>query len=142
MCSSDLGLIVTEKEEKIKITGLQKGYVALFIRLMKLVVKDSTDVYDDVNKKMLKQFKERSQVDGEICFLAANPAVKRKGIGTGLLEALSQVVKGKKLYLYTDSNCNYHFYEKRQFIREEEEDIVMALETDVPLTCYLYSRQF
>lgn len=117
-------------------------YVKVFKGLMKLVVRGGPDVYDTANQAMLKQFTSRTKPDGEICFLAADPTIQGKGIGSKLLDELVRREKGKLIYLYTDDNCTYQFYEHKGFERSEEKAIEMELGgKTVPLTCLLYSKQ-
>ncbi len=59
-----------------------------------------------------------------------------------MLKELEKREKGKLIYLYTDNNCTYQFYEHKGFERSEEQQIEMELgEKNVPLTCLLYSKQ-
>ena len=101
------------------------------------------DFYDEANQKMLNHYKLNNEPDGEICFLAANPNIKAKGIGTMLVDELGKDMGGKEVYLFTDDKCTYQFYEHRGFNRREEEDIIMNLgKKKVNLRCFLYSKTF
>lgn len=121
----------------------RKLYVKTFKAIMAVVVKDGPDTYDEANKAMLNDYLKNVNPDGEICFLAADPTIQGKGIGTLLLEELGRREKGKLIYLYTDDNCTYQFYEHKGFERSEEKEIKMELGgKTVPLTCLLYSKQF
>lgn len=100
------------------------------------------DAYNQANQKMLLAYQKNYKPDGQILFLAANPDMKGKGIGTALLRELERRENGKTLYLYTDSGCTYQFYEHRDFDRVCEEQITVEIGTNsVPLTCMLYSKQ-
>lgn len=91
---------------------------------------------------MLENYKSQNNPDGEIRFLAANPNTKVKGIGTFLLNELEKREKGKEVFLFTDDQCTYQFYEHRGFNRVEEKDIVLDLNKNkVPLKCFLYSKK-
>lgn len=73
-------------------------------------------------------------------FLAADPDNSRKGVGSLLLEELERRESGKEIFLYTDSNCTYQFYEKRGFERAAEKEILMELpDGDAPLICIIRS---
>ena len=121
----------------------RKLYVKTFKAIMTVAVKDGPDTYDEANKVMLNDYLKNANPDGEICFLAADPTIQGKGIGTLLLEELGRLEKGKLIYLYTDDNCTYQFYEHKGFERSEEKEIKMELGgKTVPLTCLLYSKQF
>ena len=48
---------------------------------------------------MLAEFEETNSPDGEMNFLAVDPKLNGKGIGTVLLNELSKREKGKLIYL-------------------------------------------
>ena len=90
---------------------------------------------------MFSEYCKNNSPDGEIIFLAANPEINVRGIGTALLHELECREKGKKIYLYTDNACTYEFYEHRGFDRVGEKDIVLKLgNKEVELQCLLYSK--
>ena len=78
------------------------------------------------NKEMLELYTLKYSPDGEIRFLAADPDAKVRGIGTMLLNELEQREKGKEIYLFTDNQCTYQFYEHRGFERINEKDIAVS----------------
>ena len=122
-------------------SGWRNLYVKFFDTIQHLVAGKSVDSYDNANEAMFKKYCESNKPDGEIKFLAANPDVKIRGIGTLLLDELEKREKGKKLYLYTDNACTYQFYEHRGFERVGEKDVVLKLgKKNVELTCLLYSK--
>ena len=119
----------------------KKLYVKFFDLLQHLVAGKGVDSYDNANKVMFQKYCENNTPDGEIIFLAANPDVKIKGIGTLLLNELEKREKGKKIYLYTDNACTYQFYEHRGFERVGEKNVILELgKKNVELTCLLYSK--
>lgn len=134
----------------VNLSGEKKAYQSfsksLFVKTVDLIEKlfftGSASLYHEANKAMLTNYKKQNQPDGEIVFLAADPSLKGKGVGSFLLQALTEQVQGKELYLYTDNHCNYHFYEKRGFERIGEKQIQMALEDTVDLKCLLYRKKF
>ena len=104
--------------------------------------KEASDSYDNANKEILAKFKDKITPDGELNYFAVNPNIKGKGIGTLLLNAFEKKVKGKIIYLYTDSGSTYQFYEKRGFEKSEEKDITLEIKKkNVDLTCYLFSKK-
>lgn len=116
-------------------------YVRVFDFLQNLFVKDGVGAYDEANKEMLKQYCRENTPDGEIIFLAANPDIQVKGIGSMLLAELECREKGKKIYLYTDNACTYQFYEHRGFELTQSKDVVLKISSKtVPLRCLLYSK--
>ncbi|WP_455616669.1 GNAT family N-acetyltransferase [Eisenbergiella sp.] len=96
--------------------------------------------YNEANKEMFARYTERYNPDGEIRFLAANPDNEVRGVGTYLLKELSMREAGKEIYLFTDTNCAYQFYERRGFERVGEKEIVLELSSDVNLKCLLYRK--
>lgn len=139
-----VGILMADMKNKSKSFSSfwRSLYVKVFKSIMAIVVKGGADIYDEANKVMLGKFLKNAKPDGEICFLAADPTIQGKGIGTQLLNELTKREKGKLIYLYTDSNCTYQFYENKGFERSEEQEIMMELGgKTVPLTCLLYSKQ-
>lgn len=139
-----IGILMADMkhEPKLYSSFWRKLYVKLVKTIMKLAVKGGPDVYDAANKEMFQAYLRKANPDGEICFLAADPTIQGKGIGTLLIDELSRREKGKLIYLYTDDNCTYQFYENKGFERAEEKEIKMELVgRTVPLTCLLYSKQ-
>ena len=129
-------------EEKVHKSFLKSLYVDIFEWIQKTFFKESVGIYDKVNKEMLENYKSKNNPDGEIRFLAANPNIKVKGIGTLLLNELEKREKGKEVFLFTDDQCTYQFYEHRGFDRVGEKDILLDLnKKKVPLKCLLYSKK-
>lgn len=116
-------------------------YVKIVDFVQRVFFKESAGLYDSINQEMFAEYKQTHSPDGEIIFLAANPDVKVRGIGTMLLNELANREKRKELYLYTDNACTYQFYEHRGFDKVGEKDIVLDFgENKVPMTCLLYSK--
>lgn len=114
--------------------------VSFFINLG---YKDASDIYNNVNTEMLENFKKKDNPDGEINFFAVDPTIKGKGIGTLLLNELEKELKGKLIYLYTDSGSTYQFYQHRGFEESEKRNIEMEIQgRKLPLTCFLFSKRF
>lgn len=138
-----VGILLAEiKGEEKKYKSFWKElYVRVFDFLQKLLYKEGVGVYDETNKQMLEQYKQKHTPDGEIRFLAANPDIKGKGIGTVLLTELEKREKGKLIYLFTDSGCTYQFYEHRGFEKVGEKEVVLDFKLNkVQLKCLLYSK--
>ena len=109
--------------------------------VMVIAYKNGTTLYDTANAAMLNDYKKRASPDGEICFLAAGPAMQGQGIGTLLLNKLTKRKAGKLIYLYTDDNCTYQFYEHKGFEQSEEKKVTIEIHgKTTPLTCLLYSK--
>ena len=117
------------------------AFVRAFDALRHLAAGEGVSAYEEANREMFRSFCGDYAPDGEIIFLAADPACRIKGIGTALLAAFEREEPGKLVYLYTDSACTYQFYEHRGFERSEERDVMIDLgRRHVPLKCLLYSK--
>ncbi len=91
---------------------------------------------------MLALFKASNQPDGELNFLAVDPAINGKGIGSRLLDELARREKGKLIYLFTNTGCSYEFYDKRGFERPYTRQIdILMRGKKIPHECYLYCKR-
>ncbi len=116
-------------------------YAKAFDILQNIFARGGVDVYDEANREMFLQYCKSNKPDGEIIFLAANPEIKIKGIGSLLLDEFERREKGKKIYLFTDNACTYQFYEHRGFERVGQRDVVLNIgKRKVDLQCLLYSK--
>ena len=90
-----------------------------------------------------RRYRQRVRPDGEILFLAVDPAFQGRGVGSALLSALAAAEPGKTFFLQTDNACIYQFYDHRGFVRAEEASIVLEMPKGrIPLDCFLYSKTF
>ncbi len=139
-----VGLVLADVSgEPKRYQSIWKGCYVKFVELiMKFIVKEPDHPYKDANRKMLQNYKRKAVPDGEICFVAADPDLNGRGIGSCMMKELEKREAGKRLYLFTDSNCTYHFYEHRGFEKAGSQDILLQLGgKKVPLTCFLFSKQ-
>ncbi len=116
----------------------------LAVRAVKLFMRrpgEGVHTYWQANEEMFEAYQKTHSPDGELVFLAADPEAQNQGVGTQLLREFERREAGKTVYLYTDDQCTYQFYEHRGFERVGEKDIVMDMgEKQVPLKCLLYSK--
>lgn len=129
-------------EPKCYSSAFGKAYVKLADFAQDVFYKNSVGEYDKANAEMYQAYSKRYKADGELCFLAADPNIGIKGIGTLLLQELERREAGKRIYLYTDNNCTYPFYEHRGFERVGEKQVTLSFpqKAEVPLSCYLYTK--
>ena len=76
-----------------------------------------------IDSELLKESK--MEYDGEIAFFVMDEAYRGKGIGKQLFIALQEYMKNanvEKYFLYTDTSCNYPFYEHQGLIRRGEKE--------------------
>ena len=138
-----LGLLISRVNGEDRcFKSFSKNIYVKFIELIQnIFFKSSAGEYDIACKEMLEEYKKENNPDGEIIFLASNQESKIKGIGTALLREYEKREKGKVIYLYTDDQCTYQFYEHRGFERVQERDIELNLKKKVKLKCMLYSKK-
>ena len=119
----------------------EQWYVSFFKKLQKLYT-GGADIYDQANRLMYQTYRRSHNPDGELIFLAADPNNGRKGTGSLLLAELERREPGKEIFLYTDSNCTYQFYEHWGFERTAQQEIAMELPGGkVTLSCFLYRKK-
>lgn len=128
-------------ESKVFHSFWKSVYIKIFDFLQNIFARDGVGPYDQANKDMFKEYCLQHSPNGEIIFLAANPAIKVKGIGSMLLAELEQRECGKEVYLYTDSACTYQFYEHRGFELVQSKNVTLRIGSkNVPLQCLLYRK--
>lgn len=128
-------------EDKKFHSPARAAYVKVFDFLQNKLFQEGVGPYDAANREMLEKYRAGSSPDGEIIFLAADPKLKAKGVGSMLLRELEEREKGKEVFLYTDNACTYQFYEHRGFTRAQEKEIVLKLgRREVALQCFLYTK--
>lgn len=138
-----LGVLVADmKGEPKPYTSFWKGLYVGFVDFMQRVLfRGGVMPYNEANNAMYAKYAVSHTPDGEIRFLAANPDSRLKGIGTFLLDELKRREAGKEIYLFTDTNCTYQFYEHRGFERVGEQEIVLELQEKTSLKCLLYRKR-
>lgn len=116
-------------------------YVWLFELVLSLFFGSHTDEYDTNNRKMLQDVTQSKTFDGELSLFAVDPKQKGQGVGTALLSAFQTRKSGKQIYLFTDSNCTYQFYQHRGFEQASSVDIhEPGQSTDQKLSCFVFTR--
>lgn len=92
-------------------------------------ISDSVSGYHELHR-IYRKFSQRhkGRFDGVLTLFAVSSECRGKGIGKKLLSDMETYWKErqtKSTYLYTDTTCNYGFYEHQGFIRLEEENLVL-----------------
>lgn len=137
-----VGVLLAQMQgEKLPGSGWwRKCYVRIFEFLQRRLYPDGVGPYEEANRQLFHRYAATNRPEGEIIFLAADPALRNHGIGTFLLEELKRREPGREVFLYTDNACAYQFYEHRGFRRCGEKEILLNLGgRKQPLTCLLYS---
>ena len=76
---------------------------------------------DGLDSELLSQWNK--EYKGEVALFALNPEHRGKGIGKRLFECLVAYMKSQSIdafYLYTDTSCNFGFYEHQGMIRRQQ----------------------
>lgn len=115
-------------------------YVNMFEFIQHTFFQTSAGQYEIACQDMLATYQKDHHTDGEIVFLAVDPSQNHQGVGTMLLNELEKTIPHKTVYLYTDDQCSYQFYDHRGFQRVQERDIVLKLKKDIPLKCMFYVK--
>lgn len=95
---------------------------------------------ESIDKELLK----RSGKDymGELAFFAVDSSRRNQGIGTKLFQKTAEyfVSEGiREFYLFTDTSCNYRFYEHQGMVRRGEKEHTFKHENQIgKMTFFLY----
>lgn len=142
-----IGIILTKaKLDKTKITSYKNAISALKSFLKINLVKGE-------NKKALKTFSKIQKVykefiadrkdlyDGSINLFIVSKSARGLGIGKKLLEHSFRYMRRnacKKIYLYTDTICNYGFYDSQGFKRVKETQMQFDEKNKLGIFLYEY----
>lgn len=105
--------------------------------------KVSTNDYKNLHKIYRDFLKNRKgEFDGVLTLFAVSEDCRGLGVGKNLLSRLRDYLKEngtKRVYLYTDTTCNYGFYDSQGFERLEQQPLIMTSEhKPMKMTVFLY----
>lgn len=92
-----------------------------------------------LNIKMLKRLKE--SFDTEVALFAVSPRAQGLGIGSNLFNYFLEQMKEKEIetfFLYTDTTCNFGFYEHKGLIRQITDKKYVPQPIDKTIEYYIY----
>lgn len=95
--------------------------------------------FEALDKELLAQ--SGQQFDGELAFFAVRGGERGTGIGKALFTRLLDYLQAqgvKSFYLYTDSTCNFGFYEHQGMRRIGEKRYSFQPHSDEEIRFYLY----
>lgn len=98
--------------------------------------------YEEINKALLAQCPR--QFDGEVAFFAVRSDQRGAGVGKALFQRLQAHMKAQGIcnfYLFTDSTCNYGFYEHQGMERLCQKTHVLTDFSNKELEFFLYGYQ-
>ncbi len=102
--------------------------------------KGITQIYDELMKKANKNF------DGVLTLFVVSENCQGYGIGKNLLSYFFEYEKqnnSKNIYVYTDSKCNYKFYDSQGFNKINEDIFkVKTNNSQFDLNIFLYEYNF
>ncbi|XRD23579.1 GNAT family N-acetyltransferase [Lysinibacillus fusiformis] len=102
------------------------------------ILSKTQKVYSEMMQGKEKNFQ------GSIELFIVSQESRGLGVGGELLNQLSTYMKRKKvnsIYVYTDSKCNYNFYDRKKFKRLNEKEINFEQFKD-KLTVFLYEYNY
>lgn len=120
---------------------------------LRLALAEASMLCDKEGRRILKAFSSIDAVDeellavrgkdyvGELSFFAVNEARRGTGLGKALFRELLDYMKNQKIndfYLYTDSSCNYGFYEHQGMVRCGEKVYSVPINIENEMRFYLY----
>lgn len=94
----------------------------------------------EIDRQLLEKSQEEYQ--GELSFFVVSASARGKGIGKKLFDTALDYMKSQnisKFYLFTDTSCNYGFYEHQGMVRRwEKSRTFMVKEQEADMTFFLY----
>lgn len=94
---------------------------------------------EGVDQTLLNEQKKDYQ--GELCFFVLSEDCRGAGVGKALFARLLDYMKSQGIedfYLYTDTSCNYGFYEHQGMVRRGEITCSVPIGMDNSMTFFLY----
>jgi N-acetylglutamate synthase-like GNAT family acetyltransferase len=92
-------------------------------------------------KELIKD--KKKLFDGTVVFLAVSKKARGYGVGKKLVEDLKSYLKEKEvknIYVYTDTSCNYAFYDSQGFKRIDSTNVSIQTETiKADMQVFMYS---
>lgn len=95
---------------------------------------------DKIDKDLLKN--TNKNYGGEVALFVINSKYRGLGIGKKLFESLKSYMKNQNInefFLYTDTSCNYGFYEHQKMIRKGERPHIYNMNNQyAKMTFFIY----
>ena len=121
-----VGIILLNNKAKHKCPlGLKfqqiRAIISLYLSKEGRKVSKIFESVSDIDKKLLNECD--IEYPAELALFAVKPSYRGKGIGKQLFQSALDYMKEQKLntfYLFTDTSCNYEFYEHQGMIRKGE----------------------
>ncbi|ACN83095.1 GNAT family N-acetyltransferase [Brachyspira hyodysenteriae] len=120
------------KEIKSKISKNIEGIISLLV--YKKIKSINNNLYKQVNKNY----------DAELSFFAVSKDCQGLGIGKKLFQEFNDYLKENNIndfYLYTDTYCNYKFYEHFEMHKKKEKHFSIPFTSKFDIDFYLYDKE-
>ena len=95
---------------------------------------------DEIDKELLKECKK--EYEGEVAFFAISSKARGKGIGKKMFSDMLEYMKLQNInnfYLFTDTSCNYGFYEHQGMHRCAEKSQSFVIKgKEAKMTFFIY----
>lgn len=98
--------------------------------------------FDSIDENLLKT--SGKSFDGALSFFAVKSSERGTGVGGKLYGALMAYFKGeqiKNFYLFTDTSCNFGFYEHKGLKRIGEKTVDFKPYAERTMTFFLYEKE-
>lgn len=123
-----VGILLGRSESEYKRFKMSINACAIIWRIIRLCFSEearhTTKGYRNFSRAYQELIENRIQeFDGELVLFIVDQNYRAKGIGKKLIELFFQYMKQtqtKCIYLYTDTECNYGFYDKQGFEKVDE----------------------
>ena len=102
------------------------------LRIQSGILSNDLQLFDQLNKTF----------EAEVTLFAVGEKAQGLGIGSGLFNRFLDQMKKRNLdnfFLYTDTNCNYGFYEHKGLERVAEKTYSIKASTNFDMTSFIYS---
>ncbi|MEG0692876.1 MAG: GNAT family N-acetyltransferase [Oscillospiraceae bacterium] len=105
-------------------------YYGILMNFQSLKCKEKADDYKNLHKIYAEFLKNRkNQFDGVLTLFAVSEDCRGLGVGKNLLSLLVEYLKKNNttnIYLFTDTTCNYGFYDSQGFKRIDEKQLTIT----------------
>lgn len=143
-----VGIILGKKEDHYRCPVSYK--IRQFISVCSLAVTDRgrhlMKFYGDIDTIYEKLYSRcNKRYGGEVALFAVKKECRGLGIGKQLFERMEAYMRTEKIndiYLYTDTSCNYGFYEHQGMLRKQEEKQKAEINgKKIEIMHYLYDKK-
>ena len=114
-----VGVVLARREGKGKRNFAMnfRGLFYMFRLAVNAEGRSNLKIFRELNQQNRRMFKEQGEkFDGELIYLNIMRNKKGKGLGNQLWEDTNNYIKnsgGKNFFFFTDTTCDYKFYEKK-----------------------------